>query len=1073
MSLWVWVVIAVGIAVAVPCIIYSVRRRRFYSSVEYVRYSGVMKSFERKMNFLLGNDELILESGLNALQHQVDAAYNYLSNAKFPPLDDIVNALNIYKRLPDLIANHDKEKYYSGAKYIYSSNEMKLFEREGRSLLRGSELMQSGVDAFHFKFKSVYQYLIGAGMPPLDDVGTALVLYEKFPELITKHNKEINFANQFENRLQGLLSRDKYIAHSEQMAFREEFERCPVLISHNGYRDKFLTEAVERSLEEWKSLSVSVNQHNKTFVDRELMRCSNFFDSCMGYVLDDQQRRACVVDDDVALVIAGAGSGKTSTMAAKVAYLIQHRNVLPSEVLLISFTNKAAEEMGARIRRLINEDIDTFTFHKLGLKIIKDFGTIGRFDIADDDLLESIVHKFVSGEERVVPDATYKTVAEYFAYFFSPAVPSRGTVPLPEYVQKSKSLDFRTLRSCTLYSLRAEKVKSQEEVIIANYLYLNGVEYEYEASYPKEYTDDGKHRHYHPDFYLPEYDVYIEHYGLDARGNPPPFFTECEKRRYVEAFKWKRNLHKNHGNKYVETFSYQVHDGTLFNHLNTELKKQGVSFRPRDSREVMQLITRNLTERVSEFERLIASFITLFKANNFHVSQFDEFLNCNCQAYDKTRLQNFLVMAKNIYELYQRRLKESKKIDFSDMINEATRIVSSHEERLPWKYVIVDEYQDVSVSRAKMIKAILENSKAHLFCVGDDWQSIYRFAGSDVSLFVKFGDFFGVHMEMYLERTYRNSQELIDIMGAFIQKNPMQKRKCLKSSHRNSLPVLSITYPCGNACNAYGKALVHTIRDIAKKTHSGQGSVMLLGRTKYDERLIMEARGDDGQPILRPKGRGTYECLKYPKLRFRFLTVHKAKGLEDDYVVILNCKNDKLGFPNQIVDDPILNVVLSEPETYPYAEERRLFYVAVTRTRNSTYLIVPEGKESPFAVEMAEAAKHGIVKLDGCRTNNAGKCPDCHSGTLVEKTGQYGSFKYCSNYPICVYTSNARSAKNGEKTCPRCGNAMVIRTRESDGHKFWGCTNYPSCKQTEDVDCSNTLRYHGYNRTGSRRRRKY
>lgn len=976
---------------------------------------------------------------------------------------------------PYVIGQAKRWMYYSGSNYIRNSAIIKSFAQKLHVLLLSDASISESCERLGNQTKSAYEYLSNAKFPPHDDLKEMMSLYVQMPLLVAAHDAEVEFANSFSTQLSALLSQDRYLTISDRADFKARFEdRVRKMVQ------KSMLKRFNSALEKWKSFDSLVDKHNDKFVTSELSRCAHFFDSCMGYALDDQQRRACVVDDDAALVIAGAGSGKTSTMAAKVAYLIKHRNVLPSEVLLVSFTNKAAEEMGARIRGLINEDIDTFTFHKLGLKIIKDFGDIGRFDIAEDDLLESVVHKFVSGGESIVPDATYKTVAEYFAYYFSPAVPSRGTVPLPEYVQKAKSMDFRTLRSIvassgSLYTLKAERVKSQEEVIIANYLYLNGVEYEYEVPYPKEYTDDGKHRHYHPDFYLPQYDVYVEHYGLDTHGNPPPYFTECEKRKYIKTLKWKRNLHKKHGNKYVETFSCQVQDGSLLIYLCAELKKQGVSFCPRDPREVMQLITKNLAERVSEFEKLIVSFITLFKANNFPSLRFDEFLNIRDQAYDKTRLRNFIVLAKNIYELYQRRLKDSKKIDFSDMINEATRVVSSHNERLPWKYVIVDEYQDASVSRAKMIKAILENTKAHLFCVGDDWQSIYRFAGSDVSLFVKFGDFFGEHMEMYIERTYRNSQELIDIMGSFIQKNPLQKMKCLRSSLRNSLPVVSIIYPVENeskAYEAYGKALEHIIKDIAKNSHSEKCSVMLLGRTKYDEGPLKTARGIDGQQILCPRGRGSYECLKYPKLRFRFLTVHKAKGLEDDYVVILNCKNYKLGFPNQIVDDPILNVVLSEPETYPYAEERRLFYVAVTRTRNSTYLIVPEGRESPFVVEMAELAKPGIVKLDGCRAHNADKCPDCKSGTLIEKTSQYGSFKYCSNYPICVYTSNARTATRGGKTCPKCGNAMEVRTRGSDGHKFWGCTNYPNCKQTEDIDSNKPTRYHGYTMAGSRGRRK-
>ena len=975
---FVLIAIVIVVAVATPRIINSVKQRIYYNSVDYWRFSGVMKSFEQKFRSLLYGYEPIQEDGLSALRSQVESAYVFLTSSKFPPLDDVKGSIALYRQM--------------------------------------------------------------AG-------------------LVKKHDAEVKFVHEFGGNFGRLIEENRYISHSERKAFRAEYAPPPLLTLQEDSLKLF-----KDTWAKWESFDSLVDRHNADFVNSECGYCAHFFDTCMGYPLDEQQRRACVMDDDATLVIAGAGSGKTSTMTAKVAYLMKRWHIPSEAILLISFTNASVEEMARRIEGIMHfkidaSKIDAFTFHKLGLMLIQRLSKVQRYNIADEERLKKIVHQFLSGEIGNAPGHAYRVVAEYFAYYFSPEIPAKGTVPMDEYVQKARSVDLETLRSmakdtgvrCTL---KAEKVKSFEEVVIANYLYLNGIEYEYEPEYPKEYESDGKHRQYHPDFFLPDSRIYIEHYGLDANGQPPPFFTDRDKRKYLESLDWKRKLHREHGNKYIETFSCQVHDGSLLNRLSENLRSFGVVFRPRNYCEIMRMISKNFNKKVSEFEKLLSSFITLFKSNNYPPARFDEMMRITSSDYESSRRKTFLAMAKAVYEMYQADLAKSDSIDFNDMINNATALVSSCGHRLPWKYVVVDEYQDISVSRAKLIKAIIKNTGAHLFCVGDDWQSIYRFAGSDISLFVKFGDFFGMHDELNIEKTYRNSQELINVMGAFVQKNPLQKKKQLRSSRSSSSPIVPVVYPSKEHKDVqknYGKALLYAITDIAKKSGKNPVSVMLLGRTKYDESLLKTACTEDGVPLLQVKGKGIYKYSAYSNLSFRFLTVHKAKGLEDDYVIILNCKNEKLGFPNQIVDDPILNLVLSSPESFEYAEERRLFYVAVTRTRNSTYLLVPEEKESPFALEIAESVE--AKKMEGCKGDRLERCPDCHSGVLVDRVDLLGkTFKGCSNYPLCEYTSNARKASPGEKVCPKCGNAMEKKKRNSDGHIFWGCTNFPECRYTEDED---------------------
>ena len=471
----------------------------------------------------------------------------------------------------------------------------------------------------------------------------------------------------------------------------------------------------------------------------------------------------------------------------------------------------------------------------------------------------------------------------------------------------------------------------------------------------------------------------------------------------------------------------------------------------------------NAKGQVTEFEHLISAFISLFKSNGFNDDRFDEMLRIEADTPHNTeRQRTFLEIVRRIYDDYQKELEKDTVYDFNDMINKATEVVQSLSSGyLGYKYIIVDEYQDVSIGRMRLLKAVIDKTNAHLFCVGDDWQSIFRFAGSDINLFTNFLGYFGESLEMRLEKTYRNSQELIDVMGQFVMRNSKQIQKTLQSDLHNKYPICLIIYPVektnSNAMDGVGIAIDAVIKSIVREVTlraKGKTSVLLLGRTKYDEMLISHSNS------LKRKGTsGCYAVKDNPKITCKFLTVHKSKGLEGDYVILLNTKNDLLGFPNLIADDPLLQLVLSKPESCDYAEERRLFYVALTRTRNKVYLLVPEKSYSPFIDELIELGVDAKHFIGGVATKDI-DCPKCRKGRLIARKGQNGEFMTCSNFPRCdyrikgVYTSES-------KRCSVCGNFMVIRHSNKQCHgekrnyhwnnRFWGCANYPHCKHTEPI----------------------
>lgn len=268
--------------------------------------------------------------------------------------------------------------------------------------------------------------------------------------------------------------------------------------------------------------------------------------------------------------------------------------------------------------------------------------------------------------------------------------------------------------------------------------------------------------------------------------------------------------------------------------------------------------------------------------------------------------------------------------------------------------------------------------------------------------------------------------------------NPEQLRKALRSPK-------SLDYPITFMC--YDTTPFPTLRRIMDKIIAGfgpQASIMLLGRTNFDLELVAESG------LFQISKNGSIKYLASPETPIRFLTIHKAKGLEADNVVLLNFQNATLGFPNKIADDPMLRLVLTAPEDYPYAEERRLLYVAMTRTRNRVFVLTDSKKPSEFFKEFTPSQSVFIL-AKGNTTEEQVKCPRCKTGTLLVRKND-GSNKYfvgCSNYPQCDYTVQDTSVLTTRRICPDCG-GFLIKRRGKFG-QFYGCTNYPACQHTEQI----------------------
>jgi len=312
-------------------------------------------------------------------------------------------------------------------------------------------------------------------------------------------------------------------------------------------------------------------------------------------------------------------------------------------------------------------------------------------------------------------------------------------------------------------------------------------------------------------------------------------------------------------------------------------------------------------------KKLIITFINLFKTNNYDLEYFLKI----------RKHKDLIRIIIDIYLLYEEELRSTNSIDFNDMIVLATEHVKENIIN-KYKYIIVDEYQDTSYIRYLLLKEIINKTSAKIICVGDDYQSIYRFNGCDLNMFLNFKKYFGYTKVLKINNTYRNSQELINVAGTFIMKNKRQLYKKLKSSKSIKQPIKIM----------HGKNLQKLLDIVITKYQN----ILILGRNNFDidKYFKLDSEG----------------YFIYKGVRIRYLTMHASKGLEEDCVIIINLIDDVLGMPNKIKDDKVLKYVNRNYDKYPYEEERRLFYVALTRTKNEVFLLTEKDKKSIFVKEL-------------------------------------------------------------------------------------------------------------------------
>ncbi|NQY89608.1 MAG: UvrD-helicase domain-containing protein [Colwellia sp.] len=879
------------------------------------------------------------------------------------------------------------------------------------------------------------------------------------------------FLNTIKNITTNRYLRQSTIEHIK-LGANQEFKRWfPWIQSSDA--GKTLTKVTEqlqllRYYHHWTKQDIA--DCRDSYINKQLQVHKSFFDKVESNPLTLRQRKACIIDNDNNLLLAGAGTGKTSVMVGRAGYLLTSLQAKSDQILLLAYGRKAADEMDERIKdKLSTNKISASTFHSLGLNIIAQVeGRKPSLSVLAEDEQTKLTWVQTYVEKLINDDGQYRElILEYFSKYY--------------YLERS-AFDFKTLGECHQYfnandirTFKGEQVKSFGELYIANSLCAHGIAYQYEAKYTYEViTIEGKQ--YQPAFFLPELALYIEYYEIDKNGDTAAYI---DKDAYHQGIGYKRATHHKHNTQCIELTYAQHKTGKLLSTLMTSLstRHSQLDLLPADALPIDKLPTELILATLSESGSITAlaktfcQLIGLYKAACIDTSLTGTLKDkIIANAAEPKQTEKALALLKPILIAYEQHLTSHGEIDFEDMINKALAYVQSGKFNSPWRYIMVDEFQDISEPRARLVKALRDNNKgSSVFAVGDDWQAIYRFSGADVTLTTEFAKYFGATTQAELDLTFRFNNQIGKVASDFISKNPAQINKTIKSLRQVNAPAVSLLKRDNGQFNGQKSTIIDemangAIDDVLAAISAKvckPVTVYLLARFWF----LLPNKTD----INRLNN-------QYPLLTIEAQSFHASKGKEADFVIIVGLKKGVHGFPSEKVTPALLEALLAKKEAFAYAEERRLFYVALTRAKDRVYLIADMTESNHFVKELIDEHQIELDEFDSTDHQlfvDDINCTVCETGVLKKRTGRYGSFYACSNFPRCEHKEKPcancespmtrkrhsgfklcinRSCNHIVPTCDKCEAEMVLR-KGAKG-EFWGCRNY---KGNEPMSCKNGI----------------
>jgi DNA helicase-4 len=761
-------------------------------------------------------------------------------------------------------------------------------------------------------------------------------------------------AKSIEARVKAIVGKDTYLIYSEKQKVVE------VLNSFCDDLDYFQSKhALVETCNSYQVLAGKYRQtiadYNKEFLSRRKQEYASLFVK-PSYVFDNEQKEAVLTDDRFNLVVAAAGSGKTEALITRIAYLIKRKPdiIQPNRILAIAYQRKDAKQITDRLLRDHGIDnVDVMTFHKLGKEILlKADVTIDRNSLLDENKKPEAIRALY--KNRLKEPDYYKLFIEYVK-----TLHDRDSKSTPE--SKSDSLDYAKGRPYT--SINNIHVRSKAEKEILDFFLthkLNG--------FPIDVVYELDAEGFRPDFYLPKYDIFIEHWALNEKGEVPVWFDQSSE-EYKKNKELKKKWFAENNKILIETYASE-YDPTNPNKFIDLLKARVLDkikahfpetyeFAPVSYDELVMLAWGPYKNQVDE----IINFITIAKTFGLNPKCLEEKLQ-EGKWSAKQRLYGSLAL--QILEDYESYLSKNEKIDFEDLINRAILELEKNPNLCANLYdqILIDEYQDISAQRYKLIKTLVDrNPSGKLFCVGDDWQSIMGFSGSNLDFFVNFAKYFENPAVTKISTNYRSVKTIVDAGAELIKRNGnSQISKVTKSNGANGEPIKVVRSPHKES---YKKRYFEDIaNDCLTRIIEYQAAGVLpkdilvvtrFMRTRLNQgyrfhqaiKILKEVAVEKNVDLVLDDARNTNKV--------RVLTAHKSKGLEAKVVFILNVIKDTYGFPCEIEDSSIYDPARENyPEQKQLDEERRLFYVAMTRAREDLIIYTWEPHVSDFIHEIAK-----------------------------------------------------------------------------------------------------------------------
>lgn len=681
---------------------------------------------------------------------------------------------------------------------------------------------------------------------------------------------------------------------------------------------------------------------------------------------DSEQAAAIGAIEGHVQVVARAGSGKTTTLVNRALFLQQHCGVAPEEMLLLAFNRKAAEEMQKRLTSYLQNSIpDVMTFHALANALVHPEKIL--FDESEGEQSQSRAIQYVIDGYRRNSNYYDKIRTLMMAYFRA----DWDRIILGDR-NPAEMLCYR--RSLLRESLNGDYVKSFGEKVIANFLFEHDIEYKYERNF---WWNDSNYR---PDFTIGDKrGIIIEYFG---RKGDPDYDVQSEE---------KRNYWRNKPN------------WRLLEFVPDNLTSNGVeSFRSllKQKLEACKIPCNRLSEEeiwdrikdhriIDRFTTVVKQFIQRCRQLSLTPEQLSERVNnLDC---DSDVEQRFLNLAQVFYESYLERLQEIEGEDFDGLMQKAAEIVAAGETVFQRKsgsgdlkqirYVLIDEYQDFSELFHRLVQAIREqNPRTRFFCVGDDWQAINGFAGSDLRFFQNFEQFFEDSRELPVATNYRSARAIVDVGNALMKGQGIPARGDRHLRLLGQLGNNALMKGQGTPARAYKKMTGKvTIADLStfEPTPQEKEENFRDNLTPAVLRLVNKAINDGKDVVLLSRNNSLNRLPWYVNYRDkrnssergidRFLgslrarlpneiaekvtisTVHKYKGLQKDVVIVLDAVPQC--YPS-IHPNLIFTRVFGDSIERVVDEERRLFYVALTRAAEELFILTEKDSFSPFLEDL-------------------------------------------------------------------------------------------------------------------------